>query len=217
MGGFFNINSPFFRVMSKVFDVCVLSIIWVVCCIPVITIGPATTALYYSIVKCIRRNRGYATKEFFHAFKVNFKLGAITGVFLTVLTFILMVNVNYAKMLGTSFGNFLWYVYIAMLIVVLVLNIYVYPVLSRFTVTFKNLLKISLFFAIRHFLTTVVSVLILGASIFLVEFTLLVGLVFVPAVCALLQSFMMENVLKRYIPDAQQNEDDGPKDEWYNE
>ena len=217
MGGFFNINSPFFRIMSKVFDIFALSIIWVLCCIPVVTIGPATTALYYAVVKSLRRNRSYATKEFFHAFKTNLKQGMIVGVFLLVLTFILMVNVEYAKQLGTTFGTYLRYFYIALLVAVLVVSIYVFPVLSRFTVTFKNLLKISLFFAIRHLLTTIVSVLILGASIFLVEFTLLIGLVFVPAVCALLQSFMMENVLKRYIPDAQKDEAEGPKDEWYNE
>ena len=59
MGGIFNINSPFFRVMSKVFDVIVLSLLWTLCCIPVITIGPATTALYYAIVKSIRKDRGW--------------------------------------------------------------------------------------------------------------------------------------------------------------
>ena len=114
MGGIFNINSPFFRVMSKVFDVIVLSLLWTLCCIPVITIGPATTALYYAIVKSIRKDRGYATKEFFKAFKMNFKQGAIVGVLLTVFGLILTVNLSYAKSLGSSFGSFLWYVYLVL-------------------------------------------------------------------------------------------------------
>lgn len=216
MGGIFNINSPFFKVMSKVFDIFVLSLIWTVCCIPVITIGPATTALYYSVVKSIRKDRSYPVKEFFKSFKQNFKTGAITSTVLTLLSLLLTLNLSYAKAMQSSFGNFLWYLYLVLLILVFVISMYVYPVLSRFTVTFRNLLKLSLFFSIRHFLTTIVSILIVAAGVFVVLISALIGLVFVPGVCALLSSFMMEGVLKRYTPDAKPEEGD-MVDEWYNE
>ncbi len=216
MGGIFNINSPFFRVMSKVFDVIVLSLLWTLCCIPVITIGPATTALYYAIVKSIRKDRGYATKEFFKAFKMNFKQGAIVGVLLTVFGLILTVNLSYAKSLGSSFGSFLWYVYLVLGIALLMISLYVYPVLSRFTVTLKNLFKLSLFFAIRHIVTTVVALVIVVAGALLVYLSLLLALVFVPGVCTLLVSLLMERVLRRYTPDAEGSED-APVDAWYME
>ena len=69
MNKLFDINNPFFKFMSKFFDLMVLSLIFTVCCIPIVTIGPAITALYYSTVKNVRRDRSYAYKEFFHSFK----------------------------------------------------------------------------------------------------------------------------------------------------
>ena len=118
--------------------------------------------------------------------------------------------------MGTSFGNFLWYLYLVLLILAVVISMYVYPVLSRFTVTFRNLIKLSLFFAIRHFLTTIVTLLIVAAGVVVVALSMFFGLIFVPGVCALLSSFMMELVLKRYTPDAKPEEGDAV-DEWYNE
>jgi uncharacterized membrane protein YesL len=85
MNNFFNMDNKFFTVLSKACDILFLSVVWALLCIPVITIGPATTAMYYVIVKVIRRERGYLFREFFKAFKSNFKYGAISGVILTVI------------------------------------------------------------------------------------------------------------------------------------
>lgn len=213
MGGLFNINSPFFRFMSKLFDLIVVSLLWVLCCIPVITIGPATSALYYSVVKSIRKDRGYVTKEFFKAFKMNFKLGAISGVLLLLFSFLLSMNISYAKTLSSSFGVFLWYLYWILSIVLLMVSMYVFPVLSRFTVSFRNLFKLSLFFSIRHLLTTIVTVIVVIAGALLVFLSALMGLVFVPGLCVLLISFLMERVLKRYTPEAEEGAEH--TDAWY--
>ena len=92
MVSFFNLEGGFFTGMGKIFDVMFVSLLWVICCIPIVTIGPATTALYYCVVKSIRRERGYISKEFFHAFKVNLKQGLIAGIIVTALAFILSFN-----------------------------------------------------------------------------------------------------------------------------
>ena len=68
MSGFFNLDNPFFSIMGKIFDMMVISVVYILICIPIITIGPATTALYYVVVKLIRRERGYVFSEFFKSF-----------------------------------------------------------------------------------------------------------------------------------------------------
>ena len=85
MGSLFNLENGFFSFMGKFWDMILLSIIWVLCCIPIITIGPATTAMYYATVKVIRRERGYVLREFFRSFKDNLKLGLISAfIFLSI-------------------------------------------------------------------------------------------------------------------------------------
>ena len=64
--------------MSKFIDMIMLNVIFLISCIPVFTIGAAWTAMYYTCVKVIRRDRGKVWQEYKHSFVVNFK--AATGV-----------------------------------------------------------------------------------------------------------------------------------------
>ena len=250
MGGFFNMNSPFYRFMSKVFDVMLISLVWSVCLVPVIVIiyftenilglggvgyalflilmvvgasllGPASTALYYTVVKAIRRDRGYVVKEFMKSFKLNFKQALIVGIIITLFSSLLYLNLGYAKALQSEFGNMLWYVYVAMIIVLAMISMYVFPVLSRYSVTIKNLFKMSFFLSIRHFLTTVVSLVIFTAAALGCFITGGVGLIILPGASTLLTSLLMERVLKRYLPEEEKelNEDgeEIKKDEWFRE
>ena len=49
MKGLFNFDSPFMQVAGFITDVIVLNILFLICCIPVVTIGPAQAALYYAV------------------------------------------------------------------------------------------------------------------------------------------------------------------------
>ena len=54
MGRIFDMDNKFFWFMSKVADLCILNIICVVCCIPIITAGASITAMYYVTLKMLR-------------------------------------------------------------------------------------------------------------------------------------------------------------------
>ena len=61
----FNWDNIVFQMLGKLVDCVWVSILWVICCIPVFTIGASTTALYYTVHKSIRGDRGYTTRTFF--------------------------------------------------------------------------------------------------------------------------------------------------------
>lgn len=73
----FNWDNIVFQMLGKLVDCVWVSILWVICCIPVFTIGASTTALYYTVHKSIRGNRGYTTSNFFGAFRDNFKAATL--------------------------------------------------------------------------------------------------------------------------------------------
>ena len=73
MQGLFGIDTPFYRFMLKFVQLMYLTFLWLVCSIPVITIGASTTALYYVCFKLAKDEESYLTRQFFNAFKVNFK------------------------------------------------------------------------------------------------------------------------------------------------
>lgn len=78
----FIFNSKIYHIMSKLAECMILSILWFVFSLPVITFGASTSALYYSVVKVVRKDEGSALKDFWHSFKSNFK----QSIFVSLLT-----------------------------------------------------------------------------------------------------------------------------------
>ena len=65
MRGIFHVDGPVMSYVIKIFDCMCLSVLWVLCCIPIITVGASTTALYHTIYHYIRKERGSLLKTFF--------------------------------------------------------------------------------------------------------------------------------------------------------
>ena len=60
----FNQDGFLWRSLDVVADVLFLSLLWLICCLPVVTIGAATTALYDCSVRCVRYGEGSTYKRF---------------------------------------------------------------------------------------------------------------------------------------------------------
>lgn len=214
MGGLFNLDNPIFTGIGKFVDIVLVSIIWLIVCIPIITIGPATAALYYVIVKVIRRDRGYIFREFFSSFKSNFKVGALATIILLILSFILYFDYQWANAVeGKS-----TYVFLAVFNLVAFLSIcvgiYMFPVLSRFKVTLKQLIKTSLFMSLKHLPSTILIVLIVAIFAY-IGYIIIPAMFLAPGLCCLLVSFLFERIFKKYTPEKSENSEESTRDEWY--
>ena len=73
MAGFFNTENKLWSAVNSAVDAILLNIMWLISCVPVITIGAATTAYYYTTHKVIRNQRSGIWKEYWSSFKGNFK------------------------------------------------------------------------------------------------------------------------------------------------
>ena len=218
MSNIFNLDNPFFTAMSKLCDLVWLSILYVFLCIPIITIGPATTALYYAVVKVVRRERGYVTREFFHSFKNNLKQGMGLTAILVIAYLILYLDRKYALALMNQSETgqkwtILWCIFNAIGVILLCMTVYVFPILSRFTMTVKGVLKTSLLMSIRHLPSTILMVVIVGGSVLLCTF--FIPLIILPGLGCLLTSFLMERIFKKYMPKSEGKPEETGKDEWY--
>lgn len=216
MSGFFNLENGFFTTLSKLADIIILSIVWSLLCIPIITIGPATTALYYTTVKAIRRERGYLFREFFKSFKQNFKRGAIAGVIITIIALFLGFDILWAWMNMSAVENssILLGIFIALSVMFICFSIYVFPILSRFEMTIKQLFKAALFMSIRHLPSTVVMfaiIAICAIGIFFIPILIFI----IPAGSTVIISLLMERIFKKYMPESQGSGEETGIDEWY--
>lgn len=214
MNSIFNMDNGFFSAVGKLVDIVIVSLLWVLLLIPVITIGPATSAMYYCMVKVIRRERGYLTREFISAFKSNFKVGTLTTIILAAMYFIIIFDLKWAREVEGTVGFILVSVFNSMLFLITCIAIYAFPILSRFKIKTKQLLKTSLFMAMKHLPSTILIAIIIG--VFGVG-TYLFSILFIvtPGLCCLLVSFLYERIFKKYMPEKAEDAEENGKDEWY--
>lgn len=141
VGKLFGPESPFIRFMWKAADLIALNLIWIICCIPVITIGPSTAAMY-GVARDIAKGEWPAViKCFFKAFKENFKQALLVSLILLVpiclIAFYLFWTVS------GSLDHAVWMkmlCYLAALIIGFIWT-YVFPLIAQFDNTLGNTLK----------------------------------------------------------------------------
>ena len=80
MKQFFDYNNNVFRVLGGLADCLILGALWIVCSIPVVTMGAATAAVYHAANKSIVHGQGYAFREYCTALKTD--LNQTTGAWL---------------------------------------------------------------------------------------------------------------------------------------
>lgn len=217
MSNFFNLDNPLFSVLNKICDMLFLSIVYILLCLPIVTIGPASTALYYTMVKVIRKERGYVFREFFKSFRLNFKRASIVGVMLVIAFAVLAFDLFYAYGLtspDSSKGSVLMGVFIGISFLVVAVSIYIFPILSRFDMTIKQLIKAAIYMSMRHMHFTILMMLVNALAVVLIYFFF--AFIFIaPATVILVNSFMMELVFKKYMPVSDRPPEETGKDEWY--
>ena len=194
--------------MSKVADLCILNIICVVCCIPVITAGASITAMYYVTLKMVRNEEAYIIRSFFKSFKQNFKQATIINLIMLLIGLVLYVDLNVSKAMQGGAGHIFHVIFMAFVLIYFILFLYVYPVLARFYNTIKNTIKNALFMAIRHLPYTVVMVLIAVCPLLLllvksyqIQSTLFVLFLLMGfALIAYCNSYFLAKIFDNYMP-----------------
>lgn len=214
MAGFFNYDNAVITTINKIVDMVLLSLVYVILCIPIITIGPATTALYYAVVKNVRRERSYPFREFFKSFKENFKQGFVINLIFIIIYLVLYVDIQFAKQMTGNTATIFSGIFFGLIILAIAVNMHVYPYLSRFEVTIKQLFKNSFFLAMRHLPSTIFMMIILGAGLFL-TWIIPITLFFTPALVVLLQSLFIERIFKKYMPEKSDKAASQGIDQWY--
>ena len=197
---FMEYDSPVMTTISKITDIFILSLLWFICCIPIITIGAATTALYYSSVKAIRKNKGYVIKSFFHSFRMNFIPATLLWlVFLLIGILLYGCFIFTAILTDKSLQFFMLCFYMFSLFLFLGVGCYAFPVLSKCSMDNMSILRFSLGLVIRHFPSTILLVLFVVFAV-LVMWTVPLVVLILPGTISLLYSLPMERILIRYTP-----------------
>ena len=198
----FDPENGFFRTLALGVDVVGLSLLWVLLSLPLVTMGPATAALYHTAVRCVAHTGDSTYRTFFRSFVQNLRVGVPAGVLalaaLLAMSWGCQVMVSAANALGGA-AMALAAAYLVILVLPLGAVCWMFPLLSRFHMGVGHLLLTSLQVAVRHLPSTVLlvlTVLALGFGTLLFFPLCLVA----PSCAALLCALPAERVIRRYLP-----------------
>ena len=197
MNHLFNLDGPVLQFINKIVYSVYLNILWFICCIPVITAGASTTALFYVTLKIAKNEEGNITKAFFHSFRENLRQSTLIWLILLVLGIILGAD-GYI-LYHMRFENVFWTLCTAVFCVAAaayaIVLMYIFPLLARFDNTVGAMFKNALFIGVRFLFCTVLMAVIYFAMLLVVVRIFTPAVIFGEGLCALLCSYLLSNVL----------------------
>lgn len=207
MGRLFNPDSPVMRFMSNVADLVALNLIWLVCCVPIVTIGPACTAMCYVAKGIANGDAPPVLKTFFRAFRDNFKQSLLMFLILLVPVCLAAAYLLMAASGGLDHIPVLKYLCVLAVVIIGFVCSYAYPLLAHFDNTIGNILRNAFLLPLTNpFLALVVTalnllpvlLLLINPELFAkcVIFWLLVG----SALTAVVNAKMLGRLFQRFAP-----------------
>lgn len=198
----FNPDSPLMITMAQITDCIFLSLLWILCCFPVITLGASSAALYDSVYRAYRQGEKNSWGRFLKVFRSNFKASFLPTL-LFILLFALLVRAMVSAWNAAVYAQISWILFAALaLVAVLALGILglIFPVFSRFENSFPGLLKNTLFLAMANLPRTLVLGMIYALSIGLC-LRFVFPLFFLPALMSLISTLLIEPMFRPFMPE----------------
>ena len=190
-------EGPFLQFVTKIVYSVWLNILWFVCCLPVVTIGPSTTALFYACQKMARDEEGYVTRAFFRSFRENLKQGMVIGLIMTasggVLIFDAFVLMRLYK--TSPFWAIVTACFIVACIAWLIVFMWVFPLLAHFDNTTINMFKNAIMLGMRFLVCTALMAAVYIIMALLIIHVMTPLIIFGMGTCAYINSMLLKNIL----------------------
>ena len=188
-----DVEGPVFGFLEKCGQLIVLSVLWLLGCLPVITLCSSCGALYRGVTLSVRGGQGSTVKEFWKGFRENL----LTGIALS-----LILLGALAALEGISiylFGSVMPTGVICVLMILdLFLLVYTGPVMDRFRLGVVETIKLSFVLSLQYAHYTFVFLIgTLALAVLQVYILPMATILFLPGLWCFVCSFLMEKALNR--------------------
>lgn len=127
--------------LSRLTDVFVLNLLWLLCSLPVITSGAATSAAYAVALKQARDEESTPVKSFFHHFKQNFKQATVLGLLALAALAVSLLDCYIGVYSGAGWARLFLFLGMTGLLLLSLISCFVWPLTARYTYSFGQLFR----------------------------------------------------------------------------
>lgn len=194
-------------VLTQITDTIFLSFFWLMSCMLVVTVGPGTAALYDAAFHCFRTGEEHPWSRFARSFRRNLRVGIPAALVVLAVEFAGYCGIIWLWN-GAAAGKISWVLFSAAAFVAFVLVgvlALVFPLLSRFETSTGQLLSNSFRLGMAN-LPRTLGLSALHTLTFVLCIRYVIPLFFLPSMCMFFSSFLIEPILKPYMPEEPKSE-----------
>ena len=204
----FDTDNFLMRFCEKVLDIVTVNLLFVVSCLPIVTIGVAKISLYQTIFEVKGSRRVPVFKTYIRAFKQNLKLGLQLGLLELGIFLISVVDLSlFWGQTGLGF-QLIKAICLGILIFLTLVMLASYPIAARYDLTWKEVLQKGLLlvsFNFPWFFLMLAILFLIVMVLYVSGFTLVLGgsafLLFGFGLLAFCQAGLMEKLFAKYQAD----------------
>ncbi len=179
MGNFFNPDGSIMKALGRIADLAILNLLWLICSLPVVTMGAATTALLSVTLKMVKNEESYIFRGYIKALKRNFKQSTIIWLVLLAVMIVLGTDYYIISHWDSQLKYLLLTVVILAGLILLFVELYIFPLIAKFENTVGEYFKNAVLMSIRHLPYTLILAVIFGMQVYAC-FYMLVNYQFLP-------------------------------------
>lgn len=191
--------------LSRICDILLLNFLFILTSLPIITLGASITALYSVNLKMVYNEESYISRDYFRAFRKNFKIATPTFLFFLIFIALMGVNIWISLRAEGSFYIVLRTLASIFLFCLLICAKYYFPILARFVFTSKQV-----WIHIPHMITTHIGyflflvilnipvIILIMHSVYTAIFVLFFGCICGFALFTYIECFLFRSIFKDY-------------------
>ena len=211
----FRYNSPLMTFLSRLADLMILNMLWLLCCLPIITAGAATTALYSCAMNLDEPNEQPVFRRFFQSFRTGFGKSTALFAIWVIMMALVLVNLWFYLVLLRDPSQWLRVLPLIPAVLILLVSNYLFPLQARFENSLLGTVKNAFSLTLVHLPTTVVitaihilPVLVLYYFTDIFVYLLAVWTLFGFALLTYLSGHFLKKVFDQHLPQSEENENE---------
>ncbi len=207
MNSIFSFDNPVWNFIGKLTDLVLLTLLWAVTSLPVVTVGASSTALYYVTMKLAEDKEGSIIRSYFRAFKENFKQSTVCWLIMLAIGLVLGGDFYICvRMMEYQPAKILLIVFFVLAVIYLMVLTYLFPLLARCDAGNKKIFLLAFLMPFRQFGWTVLMLVITASVLAVGIFVQWLFLCIAVGLIAYLHALILKPMLRLYglgLPDTE--------------
>lgn len=179
---FFSVDSPLYRFLCRLWDILQVNFLFLIGCIPVITIGASAAGAFKVCLHMVDEEEGYIWKEYVKGFKENWKQGTVLELLTLFCIYVVYLDLQFFHAIDDNPVIFLIIAMVSGFFFFICL-VYTYPLIARYQNSIMNTLRNSFRISRKYFGRTLMMLALVALEVLLWMFnttTLFIGFLIGP-------------------------------------